>query len=271
MFYFLIGNASENISGSTAPTLRHMLQKFLYYYSELKKSKKESAMLVVDNAIVSWNNLNIETRRRDKIEEKMIKEYDNWHDDLSKNKSKESDTQKQKRADFCSKLDEIFDATKKAPKRPAQFALLSSDPGVSKSKKRLLKSSKLTTEQSLRSRLSKPFTRGSSEVSSATTEEIAAVLSDSTPSDDNNESQMSFDPVFEQYYKRNEKKMAFINNHVVSTIDATEISDYKACRILTAVAQALGHDIDNLNVSRATIQRRRAENRKVIKNTLQKG
>lgn len=112
MFHFLIGNASENISSSTTPTLRQILQNFVFYHLELKKSKQESAKLVVENAIVSWNQLNIDMRRKDKIEEKIIKEYDNWFYGLYKLKDTESMVQKEKRANFCVKLDEIFDVKK---------------------------------------------------------------------------------------------------------------------------------------------------------------
>lgn len=60
------------------------------------------------------------------------------------------------------------------------------------------------------------------------------------------------------------KKVNFITEHVVSTLDACGVTDAKGARILSAVAQALGYDLFDVVVSRSTIQRRRNENRKII-------
>lgn len=50
----------------------------------------------------------------------------------------------------------------------------------------------------------------------------------------------------------------------METIDAIGISDRQAVRLLTAAAQALGHRLDDLVISRNTIWRIRKENRKNI-------
>lgn len=76
------------------------------------------------------------------------------------------------------------------------------------------------------------------------------------------------DPQFKAIMKRDGSKVEFITNHVVSTIDALGMSDYKAARLLMAVAQSLGYELNDLNVSRSTIRRRRVENRKLVAETV---
>lgn len=45
-------------------------------------------------------------------------------------------------------------------------------------------------------------------------------------------------------------------------------SDYKAMHIIAAVVKALGHSLDNLNVSRTMLSNHRKKNRKTIANEI---
>lgn len=307
MYYFLIGKAKDKISGPASPTYRDMLQNFLFYRWILGKSKKESAALVVKNAMIFWNNLNVETRKKDKIEQKLIKEFDDWHNGIYKYQKTQTGEQKRKRADFKLKLDTVFDVSKEKPKRPVHTVQFGSpDVGVPESKK-MMKSasyeetfgrtrrslpfhaSSPTTSETNLSELTSPRTLRSQqfgESSSATTE--STILTDFADlelgdidydddddddidnKDDDDDNDEYEDPNYETYYVNEQKKVKFIDNHVVTTIDAIGLSDYKAARLLTAVAQALGFALDDVTVSRNTIQRRRAENRKLIAEAVKK-
>lgn len=48
-------------------------------------------------------------------------------------------------------------------------------------------------------------------------------------------------------------KLNFINERVVAALDAAKLSDYKAIHIISAVAEALGHSLNDLVISRSTI------------------
>lgn len=278
MYHFLIGKSSHKIIGSTSPTLRQMIQNFLYHHLDLKQSKKESAQIVVKNAIDLWKKLGIQTRDIHKIETKLIRKFDDWNH-LHKWKLSNASVQKNKRKNFTSKLDKAFyvkeTAQKKparVPKRPAEHNLSENDQSTLKRKKRLLESDEsidLSTRPRLRSR-TLTATSSTATSSTATSEAIADVLSETTPSDDDDDTKKSIDPDYENDHLNEARKVEFINNHVVSTIDAIGLSDYKAARILTAVAQALGHNLNDIVVSRNTIQRRRAENRETITDSLKK-
>lgn len=273
MYYYLVGIAKDKLSDSTSPTLREMMQNFLYYHWISKKSKKESAELVVQNAMTVWNKLNIETRKKDKIELKLMKEFNEWYKDLYKQQKSKTEAQKKKRTNFKEKLDEVFEVSKATSTKAVQSIEHSTaDEGAPAPKKRFLGSDDLYEATSE----SRPRTRQSSSSSSSTTSGMSFMdlsIADLTPSDDTNDddSQNSDDPNYEEYFVREKKKVEFIDNHVVSTIDAIGISDYKAARILTAVAQALGYELDDVTVSRTTIQRRRAENRTFIAEDIKKG
>lgn len=75
------------------------------------------------------------------------------------------------------------------------------------------------------------------------------------------------------YEKKTTKssKWSFIDEKLVAKLDALGLSDYQAVRVICDVAQALGHSLDDLYISRSTIRRLRKKYRKKaalkIKNT----
>lgn len=268
MYYFLIGIAIEKIPGLKPPTLRQMLQHFLFFHKKMSKNKKESAASVVQNAIVLWEKFNIDvTKRIDKIGEKLIKEYDEWYN-LNKMKNKNTFEQVKKRDNFVKKLSKVFEVSKSAPKRKVQADQSESPDSAPESKKSLVVSDpeqliESTSTYGLRQRTSQP------EASKSMLDLSTFGVSESSPSEHDNTPNLA-DPDYKEYYRREKKKVDFITKHVVSTIDATGLSDYQAARILTAVAQGLGHSLEDLNVSRTTNQRRRAENRILTAETTMK-
>lgn len=66
--------------------------------------------------------------------------------------------------------------------------------------------------------------------------------------------------------KKKKKKINFINERIVAALDAAQVSDYKAMHIIIAIAEALGHNVNDLNISRSTISRFRKKNREITAN-----
>lgn len=64
--------------------------------------------------------------------------------------------------------------------------------------------------------------------------------------------------------RRKTPKKRFIDGQLVTKLDALGLSSYQSVRVISEVAQALGHLLDDLVVSRRTIERVRSENRKKI-------
>lgn len=107
--YFLIGFAENKMrSLRRPPTLRELLQNFLFYHSENGETKKVAASLVIKDAMILWDEFKIQIKRNDKCEDKLVKEYDEWHEIMRKQES-QSDFQKNKRAQFIERLDKAFD------------------------------------------------------------------------------------------------------------------------------------------------------------------
>lgn len=115
--YFLIGVAEQkiksvrNLRGAKPPSLRQVLQNFVHYRFEMGETEKMAASLVIKNLVVVWNEIQIKTRRVDKCEEKLLKEYNEWHS-LSRYQNRQqtqSEKEKQRITEFTERLDEIFD------------------------------------------------------------------------------------------------------------------------------------------------------------------
>lgn len=116
MYHYLIGIGTKKIECNNQPTLRQLLQNFLYYHVEQRKPKTESAQLVVKNALPLWNKLRYEIRRADKIQSSLITQYEEYLR-ISKNKVSATSEQRQNRFDFEQKLDRVSDVAKAAPTR----------------------------------------------------------------------------------------------------------------------------------------------------------
>lgn len=83
---------------------------------------------------------------------------------------------------------------------------------------------------------------------------------------DNNNHDEEF--LMPQNKNKKKKKVDFINQRIVSALDAAQVSDYKAMHIIAAIVEALGHNLDNLNVSRKTLSDHRKKHRKTIANEI---
>ena len=53
----------------------------------------------------------------------------------------------------------------------------------------------------------------------------------------------------------------FMNERLVSTLDRFKITDRSACHVIAAVADSLGHQVNNLVISRSSIRQLRQAHR----------
>lgn len=106
--YFLIGSSSSILKVSRKlPTLREILQNFIYHHCENGKTIKDSTSLVLNSALLMWNKRNIAIKRLDKCQNVLKNAYNEWQNFL-KNKNSQSDLQKTQRALFIEELDKEF-------------------------------------------------------------------------------------------------------------------------------------------------------------------
>lgn len=71
-----------------------------------------------------------------------------------------------------------------------------------------------------------------------------------------------------QLRNKKKRKVDFINERIVAALDAAKVSDYRATHIISAIAEALGHNINDLNISRSTLNTHRKKNRKTTANRI---
>lgn len=64
-------------------------------------------------------------------------------------------------------------------------------------------------------------------------------------------------------------KINFITPRLVSALDNAKVSDGMAIHIITAAADALGHNVEDLIINRSTIHRIRQKNRREESKTIQ--
>ncbi|XP_076298843.1 uncharacterized protein LOC143217957 [Lasioglossum baleicum] len=82
--------------------------------------------------------------------------------------------------------------------------------------------------------------------------------------DDNIEIDIPVDKPGPSNPKKRRGQKAFITDKLVATLDKCKVSDRDAVRIITATAQALNHDVDDLIINRTSIRHQRTNIRKKL-------
>lgn len=258
-FYQYIGCSTSEIFCEGSPTLCNLLQNFVFYHNENRRTIHDSATLVINNAMPLWNKLNIETKRVDKCIESLKKWYNKYLEAI-KRRNLTTEHQNAKLQVFLDKLNEEFDvraAPVKTSPTSAQletFDFVQSDSDVmqlepvagpshqsqasSLPHNKRFRSSKIIASEKI-----KKIYKGPSN------EEAFGIEASSSSSSSEQLDEM-------------EKKWDFINGELVDTLDGIGLSDVKSIMVIKAVALALGHNLNDLIISRSTIRRARMKNRK---------
>lgn len=105
----LIGNVAHQIVGAKLPSNRQVLQVFFYNMRYVQLSAKESAELVIDAAIIFWNQARIPIRQRIRCANKLFQLYDVWKSLQKRDIEKLSAAMKLKHDSFINDLDDLFD------------------------------------------------------------------------------------------------------------------------------------------------------------------
>lgn len=104
-----VGYATYQIvSNSDLPTIKQVLAVLFYNLRRFKNSLDISAKLAVEECLIFWKKARIPTREVYKCVEKLKNEYSRWRK-ITKNLSRDSDTQKKNEADYKQTIDKLFD------------------------------------------------------------------------------------------------------------------------------------------------------------------
>ena len=105
---WLIGASSSSILCNKLPTLRQVLQYFMFEHVGKRKPVRESARLTVEYLLTFWKRAAIPTTEVKDATESLLRIYNRFLA-LKKDKSRTSETYIQRRLDFTAELDMTFD------------------------------------------------------------------------------------------------------------------------------------------------------------------
>lgn len=103
-----IGTIAFQITGSKLPSKRQVLQVMFYHMRYAKLSKRESARLVVREALIFWEKARIPTQFEQECTLKLERLYDKW-DKLKKVGNKTYAKHEKNVEGFSGDLDNLFD------------------------------------------------------------------------------------------------------------------------------------------------------------------
>lgn len=240
--HFLVGAALEKLNDENLPITKDLIKNMAYNHFISKYIVHDSAKLTVESAQVIWKKHNIATKNKDKSIAKLKKEYIEWQG-VVRNQYSNTNTQKQRREKLIVELEKVFD--------------VETIPSKNKSVQTVAVDIRVPVEASTSSERVK---RAAAEKSFGEISKKRLNLNRSSRESEESEDKSKSEDKFEPYYMKKPKKR-FIDQRLVAALDARSISDNDAVHIISAVAQALGHSLSDLVISRSTIKRIRNDNR----------
>lgn len=248
-----------------------------------QKSQIISVNDVVTEIVDIWVKCKIPTKRKDSIKRSINKYYDSYRN-VMKNVNCQSESQVEKEKTFQSTLSYLFDiadvnALNVIDDGQKEFLICNrQDIG---NKKQLIDigkkigygtSGRNLTPIKLQDEVQESISSSSGivSVSGLSNETDLIVSASSTESDTDFEVPIKKAKVIcsSECDVRRKEKQRVVTTEVAAALDRCGVSDRQAVYILSAVAHALGHDLDQLKLSRSSISRDRKASRQEIKNTL---
>lgn len=278
---YLIGHYTSQIVGNKLPSNKQVLHVLFFNMREVKLSLRESAALTIKEASIFWDKARIPIRKENHCVEKLEKLYAEWRA-LQKSAKRKSESAKQKEQIFVEKMDDLFDIShanalelitieedkqflisQKQKGRPGcmygiDYQLAAREKVAEEKHKKMSKRLQRSLQE--KSQLMETVTLSSSGSSSSVEIE--------SKTEGRLESQEEVPLALEEPGPSQPKKRKFygtiniVTPKIVAAFDACRISDRYGVHILTAVAEALGHDVSSLSISRTTLQRSRQRMRK---------
>lgn len=267
---FLIGDVKHQIAGSKLPSNGQVLAVLFYNIREVNLSVNESANLTIRECIIYWEKARIPTKSLPNCVKKLVNLYQVWRD-LQKNAKKSQEVFEQRRREFLSELNNLFDIAhadalklikinedrvflqrQREPGRPGHLA------GVDKKLTDREEKSRLRNIEEEKRR-AKYF---SSLAPSTSSYEPQQELSDSDPEamDLQEDRPSSLTGTSSQSDKTCMRKN-FITPKLVGALDRCQLSVRDSVFIIEATIEALGHNTDEFPISKSSIHRVRTEMR----------
>ncbi|KAK3915835.1 Replication origin-binding protein [Frankliniella fusca] len=286
---WLVGQPlASPIACSKLPTTGQMLRRFFFIQSECSdRTLRECAMLTLQEAYPFWQRCGVPLQEMKHAIDTFLLLHTEWTK-LKKDKSRTGDRYEQVRGEFKARLEQTYDLARvdaeeimcekiekcrnekerAAMKEDLEFyklqmkcrvgSMLQKDMLVVKKEKQQRKI--LEKKEELKRKLEAD--------NACTSETYKKVLWDSvkveelSECEDNGEEESHADKDFsEEEHRKRKIKCDVLSPSLLASLDRNNITDRRATRVIKETAQALGHDVETLNLSRRTVGRKREENR----------
>lgn len=270
---FLVGSIESQITGAKLPSNRQVLSVFYHNMRHVGLPAQGSANLVIREVEIFWEKARIPIRAHQHCVNKLIKMYEE-HRNIQKAMNKPYPKLELRKKAFEEELDNLFDIAhanaleKIKIEEDRQFLIQQRKPGRIGSMAGIDKKLAKKEERSqLRKRKENVDLRIEPEQSTSSGLESVNVMttsalssSSSAASAEKSSSSSSVIPEIKRLKlaesaTRTRGTTSIITEKVVGALDRCELSSRKAVIIISAVAEACGRDLSELNVNYASVQR----------------
>ncbi|CAG9793804.1 unnamed protein product [Diatraea saccharalis] len=273
---FLIGDIKYQITGSKLPSNGQVLAVLFYNIREVNLSINESANLTIRECIIYWEKARIPTKSLPNCVKKLVSLYQIWRD-LQKNSKKTQDVFKQRRQEFLSNLNNLFDIAhvdalqlikinedrvflqrQREPGRPGHLA------GVDKKLTEKEEKTRLRNIEEEKRRVKYLSSLAPSTSSYEHPQRKSSSDSEITVLQENKSSSSGMSSKPDKICIRKN----FMTPKLVAALDRCQLSVRDSVFIIEATIEALGHNTDEFPISKSSIHRIRTEMRRKRANAI---
>ena len=271
---FLIGKQELNTLSDSKqlPTVRKVLQRFHFFFAN-ESSIRNASHHTIEEVVEVWSRAAIPTIIHCHIVTKLEKFDQQWRL-LKKNKSRQSTSQREREAKFCNEIDLLFDI---APQDANEKIRIDEDRRFLEdqrgSRQMYIEAKDKALERKQKRTEDRKFKEEKRRMSYLANQDPAASTSTAIANDDqylsdqlsvSSETDTEDDSVTFQNRQSGQSQSQFKSDttklftpNVTAALDRNKITDREAVRIMVPIASALGHNPEDLPLSRSTLRRKR--------------
>ena len=270
---FLLGSSTEILTGAKLPSLRQVLGLFINEHNEKKKTVREASAIAIEKTVEFWQKAKIPTRAVHHCQAKLESEFESWRL-LKKNANRTTETQKSKELAFSGKLENLFDIAHAEAlqmitiSEDRDFLLAQREEGRRGSMGGLDSTMAKKEKKSAEQKMKLETRRLRAETSCKRLTEMAELASTSSETDESMTPEMqATTSEFQTPSRPKRRKLKLkkvVTPKLTAMLDRNKVTDRKAVFVVAETAKSLGHDIQDLALSRSSIRRYRLEHRASI-------
>lgn len=271
LYWNVLGFTLESFNCDKLPTTKEVLARFLHFYKAEEMDKGTSASNTTQELIVVWNNLEIPTKRKDKIKAQILKLHSRYQLAL-KGQNKTNAYSKNQRNDFCASFSKLFDI---AHFNVSHLIDNERSKNILLYQRGILK--KLVYPQNDKiKRIGKvsgpsgasrnaPVQRRTASAAST----LTSISTTTIPSLSDSDFEIPQKKAKPSVIIPTTRPKELIDPNLAITLDRYRLSNAGSTKILAIAAHNLGHDPENIALSYSTINRKRQKARRQVANQIQ--